>query len=108
MKKIILILLATCLLFNTGCWVYGSGKTYGYVTTVEDGIFWDFVWVRAELESSQTDCYVIHENNNKLKSDLRIIAENKNRVELQFNRHIFTLTMDCLNDEITYFRIIGE
>jgi len=72
MKKIIL---TAMLLFLTGCGIYGQGKTYGYVTTIEDGIFLDKVWIRAELESSQTDCYIIDDN--YLKNQLFQMAEQK-------------------------------
>jgi len=103
MKKIIL---TAMLLFLTGCGIYGQGKTYGYVTTIEDGIFLDKVWIRAELESSQTDCYIIDDN--YLKNQLFQMAEQKQRLEITFDRHFFALT-DCDNtDEVKGFRIIED
>lgn len=102
MKKIIAMLLVLMLLV-TSCGIYANGKTYGYVTTVESGFFWDRAWVRAELESSQTDCYVIDES---IKYDLEKIAETKQRVELTYRRHFFTMSLDCLNDEIYKFRVL--
>ena len=104
MKRWMMVMAIISLLFLTGCGVYGDGKTYGYVTTVEDGIFWDRVWLRAELESSQTDCYIIKDEN--LKSQLENIAEMKIRIEMQFKRHIFAMTM-CENyDEVTGYDVI--
>ena len=107
LKLLIIIGLLGLLIFVNGCWVYGEGKTYGYITTVEDGIIWDKVRIRAELESSQTDCYVIDDSKNSdLQEDLRVSSINKNRIELSFKRHLWTASSGCNNDEVIGFRIV--
>ena len=106
MKKTIIFLTILSLLFLTGCGMYGQGKSYGYITTTEDGILWDKVWIRAELESSQTDCYIIQNDN--LKEQLRQVSELRQRVEITYARHFFTWVTDCYNDEIVSFKIINS
>ena len=99
-----LILLA---FFLTGCWRYGTGKTYGYITTVEDGIIWNKVWIRAELESSQTDCYVFKESDGVLEEQLREHSYNGDRVEVTYRRHIWVIASSCNDDEVVSARKIG-
>ena len=103
MNKLLIMVLVIAALFTTGCYVYGSGKTYGYVTTVEDGIFWDKAWFRAELESSQTDCYVLNSNN--LKEQLRQTSEAGQRVEMSYRRHFITL--GCSSDQASSVRVVN-
>lgn len=106
MRKMILFLLIIALMTLTGCGVYGAGKTYGYVTTLESGLFWNFVWVRAELESSQTDCYVFSKDNLYLETQLNLMAKNKERIEMTYKRHLFTLASICLDDEIVSVQVV--
>ena len=99
-RRIILVgILALMCLFTTGCWVYGQGQTYGYVTTVEDGgpfeLGWWHAWVRADLASSNTDCYVIKP---ELSQELGQMAAAHQRLKLTFKRHM--QTAGCSNDEI--------
>jgi predicted DNA-binding protein (MmcQ/YjbR family) len=89
------------MVLTTGCWVYGNGKTYGYVTTVENGFFWDKVYIRPDLQSSVDDCYIVRKSNEQIFDQLRQMAEAKERVELNYKRHWVTLSSDCYSDEIT-------
>jgi len=105
MKKILIGGILLSLFFLTGCVIYGSGETNGYVTTIEEGIFWDMIWFRADLASSNTDCYVIKDDN--LKTKLKEFSANKQRITLKFNRHIATLSLNCNDDEVIGYSIIG-
>ncbi len=87
---------------------YGGGSTYGYVTTIEQGGFWEYnlyglnhVWVRADLASSNTDCYII--NDIDLENQLRQTAMSKQRIQLQFERRLFT--GGCSSDKIVSYTI---
>lgn len=99
MKRIILVSVLAALLLS-GCLRYTSGQSYGYVTTVEGGIFWSRAWFRAELESSQTDCYLVQRSNDDLKAELRAFAEQGQRVKLQYARHLVAAQIQCSFDEI--------
>ena len=103
MKKFLVLVLLIPLL--SGCWIYGEGRTIGYITTVDDGIFWDAVWIRAELESSQTDAYCIRKFNYKIKEELLEISRKKQRVELYYKKHIVTASAG-VSDEVVSYRII--
>ena len=113
MKRILLICgLLLILAMSSGCWVYGEGKTYGIITTIENGgimagnLFdWQTVWVRTDATSSQTDCYVIQKSHTQLAQDLQILAMSKARAEITYNRHFFTV--GCSSDEITAVTEIG-
>ena len=87
-KTIVLMLIVTfCLVFTTACWVYGKGESVGYITTVEDtGPLFKTkaLWFRAELESSQTDCYVLSP---ELEQQARIFQEQKQKVKIIYNKH---------------------
>lgn len=72
---------------------YGGASTFGYMTTVEEGIFYDSVWIRSELESSQTDEYCIDGDTN-LREVIPELIRNRERVELKFNKHVFGLCND--------------
>ena len=111
MKRIILILLLLILIISlTGCWRYGKGQTVGYIYAVDDGIiFWDKVWYKSSLDSSESDCYLI--NNDSLKKQLTEIT-GKQKVKIYYDRHYFTLA-NCIdqaltNDEIISFEVIKE
>ena len=68
MKKILItVILLAGLLLLSGCWVYGQGQTVGYVYAVDDGAFWDIVWYKSSLESSQSDCYLLQNDEKRLK-----------------------------------------
>jgi len=103
MKRLLLLLLIVPLL--SGCWRYGIGKTNGYITTVENGIFWDVVYIRAELESSQTDGYIINKNQFKLKEELQQIADNKQRVQLLYQKHVAAAT-GANSDEVVSYKLL--
>ena len=84
-KVLLLIVMCLCL---TGCWRYGEGKTLGYVTTIETGIFWDYVWIRSDLQSSQTNAYAIRKDKADFKNALLESSKNKQRIELVYKNHI--------------------
>ena len=67
---------------------YGSGDTYGVMTTIEEGFFYDSVWIRADYESSQTDEYCFHKDNEGFKEDTRKFIEEKKRVKLTYQKHL--------------------
>lgn len=109
MKKMLLLIACCSLLFLTGCWVYGSGQTTGYVYAVDDGIIWDKIWFKSSLESSQSDCYLIQTDN--LKDKLRNMDVDT-QVTLHYKRHLITMSI-CpegtgTNDEITSFEIVNS
>ena len=108
----IVIVAIVVLVLMTGC-EYGGrdvqgegGKTYGYITTVESGVGWDFIWMRASLESSNTDCYKVAKSDTKLLEKLSEYAKSGDRVEVQFKRLFLAFdfspsNQDCWDDEIT-------
>jgi len=107
MMKTLLIIMV---LFCCGCWEYSDGKTVGYVTTVEGGVFWDTVFVRAELESSQSDGYAIRKNK-ELKEQLLQSSIDRKRVEITYSKHMGMARLcddgnNCHNDEIISFKIL--
>ena len=92
MRHLILLGLLFIILSLPGCIPYTSGSSYGYVTTVEGGIFWSHAWFRAELESSQTDDYMVQRSGDALKARLREVAESGQRVKITFRRHLLAAT----------------
>ena len=108
MKKILItVILLAGLLLLSGCWVYGQGQTVGYVYAVDDDVLWDIVWYKSSLESSESDCYVI--KNDELKQKLRQVSGDQ-KVKLYYKRHIATWD-SCsektkTNDEIYDFEVL--
>jgi len=104
--KLIMIIAMSCML--SGCWIYGQGSTIGYITTVEDGIFWDSVWIRADVTSSQTNGYAIRKGQGDLRRDLLKASEEHQKVELHFLKHVSMARMsdDSNSDEVISYRII--
>ena len=104
--KLVMVLAVSCLL--SGCWIYGEGSTIGYITTVEDGIFWDTVWIRADVTSSQTNGYAIRKSQRDLRRDLLKASEEHQKVKLQFKKHVGMARWDddSKSDEIVGYRII--
>lgn len=90
-----------------GCLVYGQGQTVGYITTVEDGIFWNTVWIRADNASSQTNGYALSKESS-LRDSLEKISSDKIRVKLFFKKHILMARFgeDTTDDEIVNFEIM--
>lgn len=106
----ILFFIAVC---SSGCWQYSDGKTVGFVTTVEGGIFWDTVFIRAELESSNSNGYAIRKDKRELKEQLLQSSINRERVEVLYSKHIAMARVcddgnTCNNDEIISMRIVGK
>jgi len=106
MKRLILIVV--CCLMLTGCWRYGEGQTVGYVTTTESGIIWDLVWIRAELESSETNAYCINKANKELKKALLETSKKKQRIELSYYNHIGIASIASSIGEVISFEIIKD
>jgi hypothetical protein len=97
-KKILICLLLIGLMISTtGCIIYGKGKISGYVTTTENGIFWDKVYIKSSLESSKEDCFLINKNN--IIYD-ELSGYSTTRLNFNYNRHFMTLSDECYNDEI--------
>jgi hypothetical protein len=108
MKKNLFLLLLPILCFCfSGCWIYGDGASVGYVTTVEDGVFWNSVWFRADLESSNTDAYAIRKNNYELKKQLLETSRNKQRIEILYKKHVSMARMGGKGDEVRSDEIVG-
>jgi hypothetical protein len=108
-RTISLSILILCLLFLSGCWVYGKGETVGYIYAVDDGIFWDKVWYKSSLESSESDCYLLKDDN--IKQQLRDLP-NGIKVKLSYDRHFITIA-SCpegtdTEDEINGFEIVTD
>lgn len=100
-KKILIVLtLLAVMIMSTGCMVYGKGKISGYVTTVENGFFWDKVYIKSSLESSKEDCLII-DKNNKISDELSGLP--LTRVNIVYDRHLVALTYDCYKDEIVSY-----
>lgn len=109
MIKIITTL--TILLLLSGCIIYGEGETIGYIYAVDDGIFWDKVWYKSNLESSESDCYLLSTTDDELKDTLRQISGNT-KVKLRYRRHLMTVA-SCpsgteTDDEITSIEPMEE
>lgn len=106
MRKLLIILMFVP--FLCGCWVYGEGTTVGYVTTVEAGIFWDTVWIRADMASSQTNAYAIRKSERELKNNLIKTAEEHKKVEIKFMKHVnMARCGDNVNsDEIISYKVL--
>ena len=64
--KYIIILLLFITIFITGCFTYGDGQQVGYVSAVEKSFFWNKIYIKPTLESTQEDVYVISKSNKKL------------------------------------------
>jgi hypothetical protein len=65
---------------------YGQGETNGIITTVEEGIIFDYVWVRASGETSQTDRYCFTKES--LKPILKQTAKQRELVTVHFNKFL--------------------
>lgn len=106
-----LLILVLCFLVS-GCLIYGEGHSVGYVTTVEDGFFWDTVWIRADVASSQTNGYAVRKGyaSIQLKEQLLRSAENHQKVEIYFKKHLGMARLgdDTLSDEIVNFKLVNE
>ena len=106
MKKIGLLLI---IMLFSGCWQYSEGTTVGYVTTVEGGVFWDSVFIRAEFESSNTDGYAIRKKENELKEKLLQSSRDRQRIEVRYLKHLGMMRAchtSCPSDEIVSFNVV--
>ena len=101
MRKVLSAIIFTLLLL-TGCFRYGGGEITGYPMAVENGFFWDKVWIKSTLESSDQDCLVIPKNS-VLSDEIRQHARDQEKHTYRYSRHLATLTSNCFNDEITSY-----
>jgi len=82
---------------------YGQGSTYGQMTTVEDGIFFNSVWIRADYASSNTDSYCI-DKGSALENKIKQAIKDESRVEMIYQKSIFGMCREFISDII----IIGD
>jgi hypothetical protein len=83
-KKIVLILLTGLLLSACGL----SGRTTGYVYAVDEtfSTYTHNIWIKSDLESSESDCYRIR--NELVEQALNAMKEKKS-LTMQYNREIW-------------------
>jgi hypothetical protein len=79
---------------------YGSGSTFGYITTIEQSVFSNKVWIRADYTSSQTDCYSVLKKDQQLYDMLRDMSQRGVRVEMSYTRN-FLYMGGCSNDVVS-------
>lgn len=60
--------------------------------------------MRAELESSQTDPYLIRKGNDRLKKELLETSRKKQRIEIEYIKHV--CCAGACGDEVTGFEIV--
>ena len=82
---------------------YGQGSTFGVMTTIEEGMFFDSVWIRADYESSNTDRYCMRKNSG-LKEVMKHYIEQNKRVELEYSKSFFG---QC-SEVVTRIDIVGD
>ncbi len=99
--KVLLAILFLVLLVP-GCIKYGTGEITGYPMAVENGFFWDKVWIKSTLESSDQDCLIIAKNS-PLSAELREQAKRQEKHTYEYDRHLYALVDYCHNDEITRY-----
>lgn len=97
------LLIIPLLLFITGCFPYAVGRSFGYITTQESGWCSQNLWFRAELESSNTDCYTL---DSSLTQEVRQLALDKARVEIKYDRHVAVIC-GCSRDVIVEIKRIN-
>ena len=101
MKKIISILCVLVIAISlTGCWKYGRGEMYGYVTAVDDGYIWSYTYVKTSLDSSDADNFIFSKNNEALRTSLVNFAKEKTYVKVSFYNHVTTATGNSNSCEI--------
>lgn len=104
-------LILICILLS-GCYIYGQGRTIGYVTTIEAGniepfFAWDTVWFRVETGTmssmqSQPEQYAILRSNEELKEKLLKTMKTHQKIELIYQKHLVTAHHGS-NDEVIGF-----
>lgn len=66
------------------CGSYGTGETFGYVTTVERNNGWAATHMRASYNSSQTDCYNVELRDEQVLADLERASLEETRIKATF------------------------
>lgn len=108
----VLILLLICFMLS-GCFIQGTGRSVGYVTSVEDASLlfnWGTVWFRVETGTyssmqSSPDVYVIDRSNKQLIESLAETSRKNQIIEITYNKH-FMLARKGTKDEIINFKVL--
>lgn len=105
-SKMFIFVLLLLPIFLGGCSVYGRGESQGVIYAVDDGIVWDKVFFKPALESTESDCYLIDDDN--LKADLRNLPDGT-RIKIYYYKHLITVaTCDgATEDEIYKYEILS-
>ena len=106
MKKIILlILLLFSLIAVSGCGRFmGDGQQVGYISAVDNNVFWAHVYIKPTLESTQEDIYIIQKGSSLL-NELRTSMVNKQRIRVNYVRHFWTFASS--EEEITNYEVLN-
>lgn len=99
MKKYFLLL--SFLVVLSGCFVVGSGKASGYITAVETGVFWNRVYVKTDIRSSQEKFYVIEKDNRDLYNRLEFFREKGEGVTIAFKNHLFLAVLTDDKEQVS-------
>jgi len=90
MKTLFILLILS--ISMTGCFRYGTGTFDGYVTGTEDAIFWEKVYMKTDLTSSNEDCMVFNKGDDDLHTLLKDSMADKTRVRITYAKHLFIVT----------------
>lgn len=102
-NKLLFGIVIVSLLLLTGCMVYGEGTYTGNIISVEEGIFWNVVWLKTTVESSDADCFLLLKNDPVSKTNLEHLSTTQTKVTIKYLRHLITLTQCDNSDEIIDF-----
>ena len=87
MKARVIVAIIGLFLF-VGCYIHGEGTYKGYVLAVEDGLVWNHVYVKTDLQSSDSDGLMLSQDASELKSQLLDAMESQEQVTIRFARHL--------------------
>lgn len=73
---------------TSGCFIYGKGESIGYIYAVDDGIFWDKIYFKTSLDSSDTDCYLVR--NHDIKDKAKLFYGDM-KIKLSYDKHLSTI-----------------
>lgn len=74
--------------FGIPLFEYGKGQTEGIVTTVEEGLFWNTVWIRASEETSNTDPYSIIKSNKETFEEMTRLSKSVEKTTIKFKKFL--------------------
>jgi hypothetical protein len=84
------LLFVVLLVSICACGIIGDGKATGYITAVEDGMFWGKVFIKGDAQSSESDCYIIRKDSN-MYAELKDLVGS--RVFVVYKKHFLTCTI---------------